>query len=339
MANAPPLWSVVAVLVFDSAAVFEMAVPCEVFGIDRSAMGGPTYEVFIAAGDPPPLRTSEGGFSIDTPHGLEALERAGTIIVPSWRNLRERPPERALVALRAAYDRGARIASLCSGAFVLAHAGLLDGRRATTHWMFADFMAQQFPKVDVDPSVLYIDEGRVLTSAGTAAGIDLCLHMVRQDHGAEVANLFARRMVVPPHRSGGQAQFVEAPVPVCAGEDPLSVTMAWAIEHLGEPLTVRTMAAHAHLSTRTFARRFVATAGTSPLQWLLVQRVTAAQRLLETTDLAIDRVAETCGLGTAANLRLHFSRVVGTSPGAYRRTFRQLPTAAERDSGVAAVAP
>lgn len=313
----------VAVVVFDRMAVFETAVPCEVFGIDRSSMGAPTYDLFLCAADPPPLRTTEGGFTIDTPHDLSALTRADTVIVPAWRDLDETPPPHLLEALRAAYDRGARLASLCSGAFVLAHAGLLDGRRATTHWMYAGRMAEMFPKVNVDPSVLYIDEGRVLTSAGTAAGIDLCLHMVRLDHGAEVANLYARRMVVPPHRAGGQAQYVEAPLPQQTGADPLSETMMWAVEHLAEPLTVQAMASRAHRSARTFARQFVALTGTSPLRWLLVQRVAAAQRLLETGDLPIDRVAEVCGLGTAANLRIHFGRLVGTSPTTYRRTFRR----------------
>ena len=174
--------------------------------------------------------------------------------------------------------------------------------------------------------MLYIDEGQVLTAAGTAAGIDLCLHMVRQDHGAQAANLFARRMVVPPHRSGGQAQYVEAPLPPKVDEDPLGETMSWAVAHLGEPLTVQALAAHAHLSPRTFARQFLAMTGTSPLRWLLVQRVAAAQRLLETADLPIDRVAEACGLGSAANLRLHFGRVVGTSPTAYRKAFKQRAT-------------
>lgn len=315
----------VAVVVFDRLAVFETAVPCEVFGIDRSAMGAPTYGLMLCAADPPPLRTTEGGFTIDTPYDLSHLPRADTVIVPAWRDVRETPPGNLLDALRAAHERGSRIASLCSGAFVLAHAGLLDGRRATTHWMYAGLLAQMFPRIEVEPSVLYIDEGQVLTSAGTAAGIDLCLHMVRRDHGAEAANLFARRMVVPPHRSGGQAQYVEAPLPEM-GEDPLGETMSWAVAHLREPLTVQALAAHAHLSPRTFARQFLAMTGTSPLRWLLVQRVAAAQRLLETVDLPIDRVAEACGLGSAANLRLHFGRVVGTSPTAYRKAFKQRAT-------------
>ena len=313
----------VAVVVYDQLAVFEMAVPCEVFGIDRSAMGAPTYGLLLCAADPPPLRTSEGGFTIDTPYDLSHLPRADTLVFPAWRDVHETPPDHLLDALRAAYDRGTRIASLCSGAFALAHAGLLDGKRATTHWMYAELMARMFPKVHVDPSVLYVDEGQILTAAGTAAGIDLCLHMVRQDHGAQAANLFARRMVVAPHRSGGQAQYVEAPLPPTAAEDPLGETMSWAVGHLGELLTVQAMAAHAHLSPRTFARHFLAMTGTSPLRWLLVQRVAAAQRLLETSDLSIDRVAEACGLGSAANLRLHFGRVVGTSPTAYRKAFKQ----------------
>jgi transcriptional regulator GlxA family with amidase domain len=316
----------VAVVVYDRLAVFEMAVPCEVFGIDRSAMGAPTYGLLLCASDPPPLRTSEGGFTVDTPYDLSHLPRADTLIMPAWRDVHETPPDHLLDALRAAYERGTRIASLCSGAFVLAHAGLLDGKRATTHWMYAGLLAQMFPRIDVDPSVLYIDEGQILTAAGTAAGIDLCLHMVRQDHGAQAANLFARRMVVPPHRSGGQAQYVEAPLPPAVDEDPLGETMSWAVAHLDEPLTVQAMASHAHLSPRTFARQFLAMTGTSPVRWLLVQRVAAAQRILETADLTIDHVAQACGLGSAANLRLHFGRVVGTSPTAYRKTFRQRAT-------------
>ena len=324
-------------VVFDRLAVFETAVPCEVFGIDRSAMGAPTYGLMLCAADPPPLRTTEGGFTIDTPYDLGHLPQADTVIVPAWRDVRETPPDNLLDALRAAHDRGSRIASLCSGAFVLAHAGLLDGRRATTHWMYAGLLAQMFPRIEVDPSVLYIDEGQVLTSAGTAAGIDLCLHMVRRDHGAEAANLFARRMVVPPHRSGGQAQYVEAPMPPKM-DDPLGETMGWAVAHLGEPLTVQALAAHAHLSPRTFARQFLAMTGTSPLRWLLVQRVAAAQRLLETADLPIDRVAQACGLGSAANLRLHFGRVVGTSPTAYRKAFKERATDEVQPGGLDAPA-
>jgi transcriptional regulator GlxA family with amidase domain len=318
---------IVAVVVYDRMNVFEMAVPCEVFGVDRSDMGLPGYRLRVCAAEPGPIRT-RAGFRIETRHGLSTVRKAGTVIVPAWRDLKERPPEPLLAALRDAHRRGARIASLCSGAFVLGHAGLLDGRRATTHWMYTRQFSQMFPRVRLDPDVLYVDEGSILTSAGTAAGIDLCLHMVRDDHGARVANLFARRMVVPPHRDGGQAQFVEAPLPQVLADGRLDETMAWAVRHLNEPLTVAMLAGQARMSERTFARRFRAAAGTTPLRWLLLQRLAAAQQLLETSDLGIDRVAEESGLGSAANLRLHFKRERRTSPSAYRRTFnRDTPAA------------
>lgn len=316
----------VAVVVFDRVPVFEFAVPCEVFGIDRSAMGLPNYRLLVCAAEPGPLRTN-AGVTIATAHGLEALAGADTVVVPAWRDIDEAPPPALLAALRAAHGRGARLASLCSGAFVLAAAGLLDGRRATTHWMYARALAERYPAVRVDPDVLYVDAGSVLTSAGTAAGIDLCLHLVRLDYGAAVANLFARRMVVPPHREGGQAQYVEAPLPQAPDGIPLGPTLDWALGHLAEALTVERLAARAGLSPRTFARRFRAETGTTPLQWLLAQRVLAAQRQLETSDRAVERVAEDCGFGTAATLRLHFGRLVGVAPTAYRRAFRQAPPA------------
>jgi transcriptional regulator GlxA family with amidase domain len=243
------------------------------------------------------------------------------VIVPAWATDRV-PPDALLDALRAAYDRGARLMSFCSGAFALAHAGLLDGRRATTHWMYAEKLAAQFPLVDVDAAVLYVDAGRILTSAGTAAGIDLCLHLVRLDHGAEVANAVARRMVVPPHRDGGQAQFVEAPMAAqIDGDDPFTATLDWAVEHLDQPLSVELLAQRAAMSPRTFARRFRASSGATPHQWLLKQRVVLAMRLLETTDQPVERIASRCGFGSAAVLRTHFQRHVGTSPAGYRRTF------------------
>jgi len=311
----------VAVVVYDRVAVFEMGVPCEVFGIDRSAMGLPNYRVLVCAAEPGPLTTAMG-YGIQPRHGLRSMSQADTIVVPSWRDVRETPPEPLLRALRSAYRRGARIASLCAGAFVLAHAGLLDGRRATTHWMYSDALAARFPQVDVDPTVLYVDEGSILTSAGTASGIDLCLHMVRKDHGAEVANAFARRMVVPPHRDGGQAQFVQTPMAAPSDGNHLAATLEWALEHLDEPLTVEQLAAHAHRSPRTFARHFRAETGTTPLRWLLAQRIVAAQRMLETTDEPVAEVAIGCGFGSSAALRMHFGRVLGTSPASYRRTFR-----------------
>lgn len=311
----------VAALAVHGVAPFELAVACEVFGIDRPELADPWYRFVVCAGEPPPLRTG-AGFTIDTPHGLDDLVRADTVVVPAW-SRDEEPPEAVLDALREAHRRGARVLSFCSGAFVLAAAGLLDGRRATTHWMYAERLAARYPQVRVDPDVLYVDEGRVLTSAGTAAGIDLCLHVVRLDHGAEVANAVARRMVVPPHRDGGQAQYVEAPVPASPAEDDLGATLAWAVEHLNEPLTVERLARHARLSPRTFARRFKAATGTTPLRWLLAQRVVLAQRLLETTDQPVELVARACGFGTAAGLRQHLFRALSTSPLAYRRTFRR----------------
>lgn len=318
---------VVAVLAYDRMNLFEMAVPCEVFGVDRSDMGLPNYRLRVCASEPGRLRT-RAGFSICTRYGLKTVRDAGTVIVPSWRDLGEVPPAPLLGALREAHRRGARIASLCSGAFVLGHAGLLDGLGATTHWMYSRRFSEAFPKVRLDADVLYVDEGSILTSAGTAAGIDLCLHMVRSDHGARVANLVARRMVVPPHRDGGQAQFVESPVPATPTDGRLEETMTWALRHLPENLTVEALANHARMAPRTFARHFRAAAGTTPLRWLLLQRIAAAQQLLETTDLGIDRVAEETGLGSAANLRLHFRRERRTSPSAYRRTFSGRESAA-----------
>jgi transcriptional regulator GlxA family with amidase domain len=253
---------------------------------------------------------------------LGALRRAETIVVPGIDDLDLPIPRSVCRALLAAYERGCRIVSICTGAFVLAEAGLLDGRRATTHWLDAPALAERYPSVRVDPRVLYIEEGRVLTSAGIAAGIDLCLHIVRTDYGAAVANAVARRMVVAPHRSGGQAQFVVQPVGAPRGT-ALEETRTWITAHLGERLTVRAMAAHAGMSGRTFARRFIEATGTSPLQWLLHQRIVAAQRLLEETDQPVERVADACGFGSAVSLRVHFRREVQTSPMAYRRAFQQ----------------
>jgi transcriptional regulator GlxA family with amidase domain len=312
----------VAALVFSPVSVFEMAVACEVFGIDRSAMGVPNYDLRVCSYDHPPLATNGGGFTIDTPYGLETLAWADTIIIPGWSPKRE-PPAEVGEALRRAHRRGARFASLCSGAYVLAAAGLLDGGRATTHWMYTEDFACRFPEIDVDPGVLYVGDGQVWTSAGTAAAIDLCLHFVRMDHGAEVANVVARRMVVPAHRDGGQAQFVQAPVPETCRDDDLATTLDWAVEHLDQELEVEDLARRAKMSPRTFARRFKLATGTTPLQWLLAQRVVLAQRLLEGTDLPVEAVAGRCGFGSAATLRQHFARVVGTSPGAYRQTFRR----------------
>jgi transcriptional regulator GlxA family with amidase domain len=298
---------------------FELAVACEVFGFDRTEdVGAPWYRFMVCAADPSPVTTGMG-FTINTPHGLEALRRADTIVVPAGGGGQHNEP--LLEALRRAHARGARIMSVCTGAFVLAAAGLLDGRRATTHWMHTDDLARDYPNVKVDPGVLYVDDGDILTSAGTAAGVDLCLHVVRLDYGAEAANIVARRMVVPPHRDGGQAQYVNTPVPDQEGDDLFADTLVWAQEHLDQALSINELAARSAMSPRTFARRFQDTNGTTPHQWLIRQRVLLAERLLETTDLSVDLIAERCGFGTATNLRQHFQRIVRTSPNAYRRCF------------------
>src|SRR5438067_5661346 len=312
----------VAALAFDGVSPFELSVACEVFGFDRSDLGVPWYRFMVCAVEGRPV-VSEVGFEISTPHGLADLKRADTVIVPMQYAGDEEHKPKLLAALRAAAQRGARVMSFCTGAFVLAEAGLLDGRRATTHWAYVDEFAARFPAVELDPGVLYVDEGSVLTSAGTAAGIDLCLHVVRKDHGADVANGLARRMVVPPHRDGGQAQYVDDPVPDGPGADLFGETIAWLQEHLSEPITVEDLARRSAMSPRTFARRFRATAGTTPMQWVLRQRVLLAQRLLETTDEPVDRVAELAGFGPPAALRQPFHRLVPTSPTSYRRTFRQ----------------
>jgi transcriptional regulator GlxA family with amidase domain len=312
----------VATLVGDGVPEFEMAVACEVFGYDRSALAGgrPWYRHVLAAAGPD-VRTMHG-LRVDPKPGLAALRKADTIVVAPWRNADVVVPDQVLDALRAAHKRGTRILSICSGAFVLAATGLLDGRRATTHWAYVEEFARRFPAVKLDPSVLYVDDGELLTAAGTAAGIDLCLHIVRLDYGAEVANAVARRMVVPPHRDGGQAQYINQPVPACT-DDPIGRVLDWALERLDESLSVDDLAERAGMSPRTFARRFGLATGTTPHQWLLTNRVLLAQRLLETTDDPVELVARACGFGTAAALRVHFQKVVGTAPLAYRRVFRE----------------
>ena len=308
-----------AALAVDGVAPFELAVACEVFGIDRPELVDPWYSFQVCV-DEGPVRTSIG-FTLDTPHTLRDLARADTVVIPAITNPRVRPSDVVLDAVRAAARRGARMLSVCSGAFILGHAGLLDGRPATTHWMYTDLLAETFPAVDIRPDVLYVDDGQIMTSAGTAAGIDLCLHVVRLDHGAEVANAVARRMVVPPHRDGGQAQYVQTPVAETDVDDGLGATLAWAVAHLDEPVSVEDLARRAAMSPRTFARRFRAVVGATPHQWLTRQRVLLAQRLLETTDQPVERVASACGFGSAAALRMHFGRVVGTTPTRYRATF------------------
>lgn len=312
----------VATMVCQGVSPFELGVASEVFGTDRSDLGVAWYRFALCTPSPGPVDTGLG-FAIDVRHGLEVLRRADTIVVTPT-SLRTYPPE-LLDELRRAQRRGVRLVSLCSGAFVLAAAGLLDGRPATTHWMHTDELQRCHPAVALEPSVLYVDDGDVLTSAGTASSIDLCLHLVRQDFGAEVANAVARRMVVPPHRDGGQAQYIDHPVHHTPGVDLFAAALDWAVEHLDRAISVEELARRSAMSPRTFARRFAASVGTTPHQWLTRQRVQLAQRLLETTDLSIERIAEESGMGTAANLRAHFQRLVGTSPARYRRTFQLRP--------------
>ncbi|MCU1426333.1 MAG: helix-turn-helix protein [Actinomycetia bacterium] len=309
----------VAITVTDGTHPFEVAVACEVFGFARPEVGVDWYRFLVCtAGDGP---VDAHNFTLASEFGLDDLAAADTVIVPAAPT-GDAPVEPALVdALRAAYERGARMVSYCSGSFALAAAGVLDGRRATTHWLYADELARRYPEVQVVPDVLYVEDGPVFTSAGTSAGIDLSLHIVRLDYGSDIANAVARRMVVPPHRDGGQAQYVDLPVPTVDDGVVLGPTLDWIADHLDEPLTVDTMAMRAMVSTRTFARHFRAVTGTTPLQWLLHQRVRHARRLLETTTLSVDHVASACGLGSAANLRVHFRRAVGIAPNAYRRTF------------------
>lgn len=311
----------VAVIAFGGISPFHLAVPCAVFGEDRSSAGVPKFELLVCAAEPGVLRTS-AGFTIETPHRLKDLDKADTIIVPSWRDPNESPPKPLLDALRKAHGRGARIVGLCLGSFVLAAAGLLDGRQATTHWLWAREFAARHPRVHVNPDVLYVDEGDVLTSAGTAAGIDCCLHLLRTVCGADVANYVARRMVVPPHRQGGQAQYVEQPVRKTPAVDRFTEALDWATRNLSQQHSLDALADRALMSRRTFTRRFRRATGTTVGKWLLGQRLAMAQRLLETTDRSIDLIAGMAGFGSPASLRQHFSAAFKTSPSTYRREFR-----------------
>ncbi|MEV6955548.1 helix-turn-helix domain-containing protein [Streptomyces sp. NPDC051183] len=296
---------------------FELAVAYEIFGNPPREAAEGWYDVRLCG--PGPVRV--GPFTVEPDHGLEHLAGADTVIVPAWADIDDPPPPEVIDAVRAAHEAGARVASLCTGAFVLGAAGLLDGRRATTHWAHTAELSARHPRALVDPDVLYTDNGSVLTAAGKAAAVDLCLHLVHLDHGAAVANSVARRLVMPPHRPGGQAQFVATPVQV-RGEHVLSHLFAWVQERLDQPLTVTDMARRASTSPRNLGRQFRSVIGQTPLQWLLTQRVRRAQELLETTDESIEAVAVATGMGTATTLRRQFKRTVGVPPDTYRRSFR-----------------
>src|SRR4051795_11470321 len=324
---------VVSVVVADGlVGSFGLGVSAEVFGYDRRHMGLPAFDFGLVAEAPGPVRT-DTGIGVTVEHGLERLARSDIISITAW-ELFDRVPSPALLdAFRAAHERGATIVSHCTGAFVLAAAGLLDGLRVTTHWKYAGELAARFPQVQVDPTVLYVDNGRVLTGAGTAAGVDTLLHLVRREWGAAAANALAREMVVPPHRDGGQAQFIDAPVPACQ-DDLLGAVLEWASAHLAEEISVEGLARRALLSPRSFARRFRATTGTTPHAWLLAQRLGAAEALLEESDAPVEEVARLGGFGTAAGLRDQFSRRRGVSPRAYRQTFRAGGRSAARSAPV-----
>lgn len=311
----------IAVIAFEGISPFHLTVPYVVFGEDRRDLGMPRHELLVCGVGKRRLKTS-AGFIVETSHGLKAVERASTVIVPSWRNPEEPVPKPLLGVVRDAHARGAQVVGLCLGAFVLAEAGLLDGRAATTHWAWAGLFARRFPAVRLDSAALYVDEGDVLTSAGNAAGIDCCLHLLRERVGAEVANRVARRLVVAPHRRGGQAQYIEQPMPRDPGSDRLSRTIEWATRNLNAGLTVDTLAERAAMSRRTFTRRFRRATGSSVSRWLNDQRLAYARRLLETTDNTIERVAELAGFGTPLTMRLQFAKGLGVSPVAYRRNFR-----------------
>lgn len=311
----------VATVLLDNVHPFELGVVCEVFGIDRRADGLPTYDFALVAAESPTVRAVPG-FTISTEHGLERLREADLIAVPVGDDfhVRDFPPD-LLQALREAVDRGAYVLSVCVGAYVLGAAGLLDGRRCTTHWRHSAALARRYPKAEIVPGVLYVDDDPVITSAGTSAGIDACLYLVRKLQGSEVANAIARRMVVPPYRDGGQAQYIEGALPDCA-EAGVREVLDWIEQHLDEEMTVDQLAAQACMAPRTFARHFRRETGTTPYRWLLQRRTLIAQRMLETTDASVESIASRTGFVNGAALRHQFSRSLEISPLAYRRTFR-----------------
>ncbi|MBB1246199.1 helix-turn-helix domain-containing protein [Streptomyces durbertensis] len=322
----------VALLVTADSSPFELGVVTAVFGPYLPDLIPPRYELRVCAENATPVPLGAGA-SLSTPYGLDDLVEADTVVVPSSADLDTPPSERLLEALRAAHRAGARMVSTCTGAFTLAAAGLLDGRRATTHWRWAELLRARHPLVEVDPAPLYVDDGDVLTSAGSAAGLDLCLHLVRKDFGTEFANTVARRLVIQPHRDGGQAQYVEAPVGAPTAEDNgVARSMTWALEHLAEPVTVADLARRADMSERSYLRHFARTTGSSPIRWLVARRVRASLPMLESTRASIEEVAAAVGFESVVTYRHHFGRLMRTSPSAYRRGFRAAPAGAPTDA-------
>lgn len=307
------------VLAYDGLCTFEFGLCVEVFGLARPELNIPWYNFRVVCSDKKPLRAT-GGITVTTPHDLTALADAHLILIPGWCGIDVPVPEDLITALRDAYDRGSRLASICSGVFVLAATGLLDGKQASTHWRYTDALSRRYPAIDVQPDVLYVDNGDILTSAGSAAGLDMCLHLVRRDHGADIANAVARRLVLPAHRDGGQAQFIPKPMGPARGGQ-IGPLLEILLRRLDESWTVDGMARAAGLSPRTLLRRFRDSTGQSPQAWLTAQRVAFARDLLESTDLAIQPIAERTGLATAETLRHHFRKQMGISPTAYRQSF------------------
>jgi AraC family transcriptional regulator, transcriptional activator FtrA len=310
----------VAAVIDQGALTFDFAIPCEIFGLDRSDIVDPWYEFLVVAAGRRRVRT-QTGFVIEAPHGLEALPQADTILVPGWSDPEDEPSDALKQALRDGHERGARIVSLCTGAFVLGAAGLLDGRRATTHWLYAERLQRRCPRAVIEPGVLYVADDRVMTSAGTAAGIDLCLHLVASDHGVEVAAAVARRLVMPLHRAGGQAQYVDEPI-ASSSSNGLGALLDWGRANLGAGVAVDDLARRGAMSTRTLTRKFRATLAMAPGEWLQRERLRLAQRLLESTDDPIATVARRAGYDSAATMRARFAARLQTSPRAYRQTFR-----------------
>lgn len=311
----------VAVLAFEGVSLFHLSVPGIVFGVKPPSSGLPSYEVAYCASAPGRVRCDQG-IEVKVPGGLDAMVGADIVVVPAWNHPEIDAPAALTDALRKAHARGAQIVGLCLGAFVLGDAGLLNGRRATTHWASRDLFAQRFPETDFLPDVLYVDDGNVITSAGTVAAIDCCLHILRLRHGADVANRVARLLVTPPHRQGGQAQYIEQPVPARPSEARLPGILEWARAHLSQPLSLDVLADAARMSRRTFTRRFREATGVTVSKWLTTERIGKAQQLLETTDMPIEWVATEVGFGTSLSLRKHFASEVHTSPSSYRRAFR-----------------
>ena len=316
----------VTVLAYDGMSAFELGIVTEAFGLPRPELGVAWYDLAICTERAAPVRLI-GGATLSTVSDLAVLSSADTVIIPGVGDVDGDISPELITALRRAHERGARIVSICSGAFALAAAGLLDGRRAATHWTYAELLQRRFPQVRVDPDVLYVDDGDVLTSAGSAAGLDLCVHLIRKDFGPSIANALARRLVIPPHREGGQKQFVETPVTDDIDDDRITQSMTWALAHLDRPMTVENLASQAHMSTRTYLRHFKLSTGTSPIRWLIAQRIQASLPLLETTTASIGDIAVAAGFETAVTYRHHFARAMQTSPSAYRRAFRSTDAA------------